>query len=91
MNDCLVLAASVTTIGGLCLDLIGFVLVIRYGHALFIRSGPDPPQKGEGKDGDLYLQTNDPAYGRRLCLAKTGVALVITGFLAQIAGAAIGL
>jgi len=91
MNDCFVLAASFVTIAGLFLDLIGFVLVILYGHALFIRMGSDPPQRGEGRDGDLYLQTNAPDYGKRLSLARIGVALVITGFLAQIAGAAIGL
>lgn len=91
MNDFIVLAARIVTIVGLFLDLTGFVLVIRYGHALFIRMGSEPPQKGEGRDGDLYLQTKDPDYGRRLGLARIGVALVIIGFLAQIAGAVIGL
>ena len=92
MIDCLKLASGFLSIGGLCLDLIGFALVIRYGHALFIRIGPDPPGKSEAKDGDLYIGgVNDPGYSRRLGFAKVGVGLVIAGFLVQIAGAALGL
>ena len=92
MVDCVTLASGLVTIGGLCLDLIGFALVIRYGHALFIRVGQDPPSRGETKDGDLYIGgVNDPGYSRRLGFAKVGVGFVIAGFLVQIAGAALGL
>ena len=76
---------------GLSLDIIGFILIIRYGHSLFIRSGSRPPDDSIGKDGDLYLQHGGPDRGQdriRRCWARVGVATVITGFGLQIVGSA---
>lgn len=39
---------------GLAVDIAGFLVVVRFGHSLFIRTGTGPPSD-EGKDGDLYL------------------------------------
>jgi hypothetical protein len=44
---------------GLAVDVAGFILVILYGHTLFIRSGTGPPDDNQGRDGDLYLQTRN--------------------------------
>ena len=78
-----------TTPSGLILDIVGFLLVIRYGHSLFIRSGTGPPVDNIGKDGDLYLQRKGPSEGRdngRRLWAHVGVATVIIGFGLQIIG-----
>ena len=92
MVDCVTLASGLVTMGGHCRYLIGFALVIRNGHALFIRVGPDPARRGETNDGDLYLDgVDDPGYSRRLGFAQVGVGSIIAGFLVQIAGAAHGL
>ena len=90
MSNSIVLAASIATVSGLVLDVIGFVLIFRYGHAYFIWFGSQPPSNKVGRDGDLHLQIpgiNDRNYERKRRFAMWGLRLVITGFLAQIAGA----
>ena len=79
-----------TTPSGLLLDIVGFLLIVRYGHSLFLRSGTGPPADNMGKDGDLYFQHEGPDKGdnsRRRFWAYVGVATVIIGFSLQIAGA----
>ena len=74
---------------GLTLDIVGFLLIIRYGHSLFIRSGSGPPDDSIGKDGDLFLQHRGPDKGQdrlRRFWAYVGVATVIAGFGLQIVG-----
>ena len=74
---------------GLTLDIFGFLLIIRYGHSLFIRSGSGPPDDSKGKDGDIYLNyegQNEGQDQRRRFRAHTGVALVTIGFGLQIVG-----
>ena len=65
---------------GLLIDIGAVILIVMYGHALFIRSGAEPPDDSVGKDGDLYLQRSGPpdegderASRRRECLAHMGV------------------
>ena len=81
---------------GLLLDIIGFWLVIKYGHALFIRTGTNATPPSEMDDGALYITTEggadvDIAYYRRKRRADVGVALVIIGFTAQFIAAAASL
>ena len=74
-----------TTPLGLALDIAGFLLIIRYGHSLFIRSGVGPPPS-KGKDGDLYLRREGPVEGhgdRRRLWAYVGVAIVCVGLVLQ--------
>lgn len=74
---------------GLTLDIIGFLLIIRHGHSLFMRSGSSPPDDSMGKDGDVYFQHEGPDEGqdsRRRVLAFLGVTTVIVGFGLQIVG-----
>ena len=87
------LLASVLLPIGLGLDIIGFSLVLRYGHALFILTGTGPPPTGsEWIDGDLYFQVAEgkEATARRRFFrpdarmwAKVGGGLVILGFMMQ--------
>ena len=78
---------------GLSLDIIGFWLVVRFGHALFLRIGTTLPRPDEGRNGDVYLQIpRDESEGeskpdRRECWANVGVYLVIIGFIAQLIAA----
>ena len=61
-----------TTPLGLTLDIVGFLLVIRFGHSLFISSGTGPPVGN--RDGDLYLQyegANEGHESRRRLWAHT--------------------
>lgn len=86
---------------GLLVDIGGVILIVMYGHALFIRSGTGPPDDSSvGRDGDLYFQHSGPpnegvekASKRRERLAYMGVGLLMFGFGPQIVGsiAAIGL
>ena len=91
--DCAFQILVWATVLGLGLDIFGFILVIRYGHSLFIRTAPTPPPPGwpEGKDGDIYIQYDGPpdkgGDSRRRFRAKLGVALVVVGFTFQIVGA----
>ncbi len=77
------------TVLGLGLDIVGFLLVIKYGHSLFLWAGAKLPTKQ--KDDVLYfyggeLERKD-VFGRRRLWAKLGVALVAIGFSSQIVGA----
>ena len=84
------LAASIATVSGLVLDVVGFVLIFKYGHAYFIWFGSQPPSNRVGRDGDLHVQIpglDDRIYRRKRRFSIWGLRLVITGFLAQIAGA----
>ena len=45
---------------GLALDVVGFLLVVRYGHSLFLRFGTGVPDSTTGKDGDLYFEVPGP-------------------------------
>ena len=81
------------TQAGLLMDILGFLLVVLYGHALFIRSGSAPPQDSVGRDGDLYIQheNGDTEAGAQQHRARyrkawAGVWLVVVGFGLQILG-----
>lgn len=82
---------------GLMLDVVGFALVIWYGHSLFLHIGPGPPDKETGKDGDLYLGLSSASEEdlagdrRRLKLAYLGVATVLIGFVLQIIGSTVAI
>ena len=78
-----------TTPLGLTLDIVGFILLVRYGHSLFMRSGVDLPVDNIGKDGDLYLRHQGADEGhdiRRRFWAHVGVAIVLIGFTLQVVG-----
>ena len=87
--DCLVYLQP----AGLLLDIVGFWVVIRHGHALLIRTGTGPRPKKLG-DGTMYFQhenggsDGEASYFRRRRRAEVGVALVMTGFIAQLIAAA---
>lgn len=79
---------------GLALDVVGFVLIIRHGHALFIHTGTASPSPEMGKDGDLYFQyagqqreVND----RQRSWAMEGVVMVVSGFVLQLIGSMAGI
>ncbi len=77
------------TVLGLGLDIAGFLLVIKYGHSLFLWAGAKLPPKQ--KDGVLYFhggELNKDVFGRRRFWAQLGVAIVVIGFAFQIVGAA---
>ena len=87
--------AAMTALGylvpiGLMLDIVGFLLVVRYGHALFLHAGSGPPDNAKGKDGDWYAEMLgediDAADTRLKRKAKAGVCLVVIGFVLQIVG-----
>lgn len=74
---------------GLLLDVIGVVLLIKYGHALFIYTGTSstPPEKVSS--GTLYFQYAGDAsdkgdHSKRLRLARCGVWMVLIGFVFQL-------
>ena len=72
---------------GLMLDIAGFLLIIRYGHSLFLRvvSGNLPDRK----DNNLYLRGDgvDERFESRLRLyARIGVVAVAVGFGLQVVG-----
>ena len=75
---------------GLGIDIVGFILVVLYGHSLFMRSGTGPPHNEIGRDGDLYFQhsglSDDRGERRRMFKAHLGVGLVVAGFCIQIVG-----
>ena len=82
---------------GLLLDIVGFLVVIRYGHALFLRTGVGPPDP-KWKDGDVYWQIadDDPVKvalwdARRRLKAHIGVGLVVLGFVMQIVGSVVSM
>ena len=75
---------------GLVLDIVGFLLVVRYGHALFIHVRSGPPEAATGRDGDLYIEISradaEPEDQRRRRKAWMGVWVVVGGFAVQIVG-----
>ena len=75
---------------GLLLDILGFILVVRYGHALFIHLGIGSPPSDRVKDGDIYIQLRgqgeDADNNRRRQKANAGVVLVVLGFSLQLLG-----
>lgn len=74
---------------GLALDIVGFLLVIKYGHSLFLWAGAKLPPKQ--KNDVLYLYggelTREDVFKRRRFWAKSGVVIVVIGFGFQIVGA----
>ena len=76
---------------GLVLDLVGFVLVIKFGHDLFLRTiTQEEYDKNKHKDpGTLYLisdngESIESNRNWRLFAARMGVGLVASGFTLQI-------
>ena len=79
---------------GLAMDLFGVLLVIRYGHSLFIRIGETTPEPGQGKDGDLFFTVRGGDSGqnkRHRRLANAGVMVVVAGFAMQLVGSTVSL
>ena len=77
---------------GLVLDIVGFILIIRYGHSLFLRvvSGDLPDRQ----DNNLYLQANgidERIENRRRLYAYIGVAAIVLGFGLQAVGSTLAL
>ena len=77
-----------TTPLGLLLDIVGFILIIRFGHSLFLRavSGSSPNRR----DYIIYLEVpgnDDRKEGHRRLCAYAGVVAIITGFGLQAIGA----
>ena len=80
---------------GLLIDIAGFILIVRHGHALFMLSGAEVPSgpDTEGKDGDLFFVIPgdtgkaERESRRRRRWAHVGVYVVVTGFGLQIVGA----
>ena len=72
---------------GLMLDIVGFLLIIRYGHSLFLRVVPgDLPDR---QDHNLYLRADgidEQIESRRRLYARIGVVAVVVGFGLQIIG-----
>ena len=81
---------------GLALDIVGFVLVVAYGHNLFMRVVAKPPRQDDKgfSRRRIYLESagSDLADARRpVQKAYCGVAIVVLGFVLQIAGATVGI
>lgn len=83
---------------GLGLDLLGVGLLLVFGNARHIWVSSSPPHPDLGKDGDLYLQTDDPSgtptaagllkQERRQQFAwRVAVGLIMVGFGLQLVGA----
>ena len=79
---------------GLLLDIVGFSMVVIYGHALFMRIGVGEPDPHRAKDGHVYygLTGSDPVEvgrsdERRRLKAHIGVVVVVVGFALQMVGA----
>ena len=74
---------------GFVLDVVGFILLISYGHNLFIWFGENPPKPGEGNDTILHLEGPglDSGQHRRLRQrALMGAWAVVIGFALQLIG-----
>ena len=82
---------------GLGLDIVGFLLVVIYGHSLFIHMTSDAsPAADLGKAGDLVFWVKGDASvdrrdERRKLAALCGVVLVVIGFSLQIVGSIAGI
>ena len=63
--------APLATFVGLCLDILGFVLVFKFGHYLFSRRGSKELSEDEGLD---------KREKRHRFLAMCGAHLVVVGF-----------
>lgn len=78
------------TPAGLVLDVIGFVLIAKFGHSLFFMVGFGPPHPDQGQEGDIYAESSTPVnldtQIRRRMLVYSAIILVVIGFLLQIAG-----
>ena len=77
---------------GLMLDIVGFLLIVRYGHSLFLRlvSGNLPDRQ----DYNLYLQAggvDEQIESRRRLYARIGVAAVAVGFGLQAIGSTLAI
>ena len=77
---------------GLMLDIVGFLLIIRYGHSLFLRvvSGNLPNRR----DSNLYLRVDgvdERTESRRRLYARIGVATVVVGFGLQAVGSTLAI
>ena len=77
---------------GLMLDIVGFLLIIRYGHSLFLRlvSGNLPDRQ----DYNLYLQAggvDEQIESRRRLCARIGVVAVAVGFGLQAIGSTLAI
>ena len=66
---------------------MGFALVIRYGHSLFIHFSSSKPTDGIGKDGDIFMVTENGDSDKQdrnfRLFARAGVTLVVVGFMLQ--------
>ena len=76
---------------GLLVDIGGFLLVIRYGHALFFRAGADPaperlPSGVNYAQVEGFDEDDERHESRRRLWARTGVGAVVFGFGLQIVG-----
>ena len=85
--DCWLLTVPV----GLLLDIVGFLIIIRFGHSLFLRVASAAPESGTNENVLSLIPANvsDADLSRdqrRRIYARIGVALVITGFTSQIIG-----
>ena len=77
---------------GLILDIAGFLLIIRYGHSLFLRivSGNLPDRQ----DYNLYLRADgvdERIESRRRLYARIGVVAVAVGFGLQAIGSTLAI
>ena len=77
---------------GLILDIAGFLLIIRYGHSLFLRivSGNLP----DTQDYNLYLRADgvdERIERRRRLYARIGVVAVAVGFGLQAIGSTLAI
>ena len=77
---------------GLMLDIVGFLLIIRYGHSFFIRvMSRDLPDR---QDSNLYLRADgadERIENRRRLYARIGVVAVAVGFGLQAIGSTLAI
>ena len=76
---------------GLLLDIAGFILILRYGHAFFLTISSRAPRPEEGSEGSIWLEYGGPpdnGHSHRLIKAKIGAGFIFTGFVLQLIGSA---
>ena len=74
---------------GLMLDIVGFLLIIRYGHSLFLRGVSGTGHLPDRQDYNLYLRADgvdERIESRRRLYARIGVVTVVVGFGLQVIG-----
>ena len=71
---------------GLALDIIGFLIVIEFGHNIFMRFDKEPPDPGDGRDGQIHWQSEGGTNIELRRRAYVGVCIVVVGFVFQIVG-----